>query len=268
MNNLAVAGAALLGGSLTSARKLHGGDLSTLLHITLADGRDAVIKTGPACKTEAAMLRAIAASGAPAPAVLAVDDHVLALQFIRAETGPQTAWRSLGETLATLHRTTAADYGWPEDYAFAQVKLENSGCGTWPDFTAERRLMPHAPHIPAHLATRLERLARDIHARLPRHPRAALLHGDLWSGNILAAAGRIAAFIDPACIFGHTEIDLAMLSLFATPTPAFHAAYGPGEPGAEARLPIYQLHPAFVHLRLFGAAYLPMVENLLAATGV
>ena len=36
------------------------------------------------------------------------------------------------------------------------------------------------------------------------------------------------------------------------------------EPGWEERLPVYQLFPALVHLRLFGAAYAPMVDRLLA----
>jgi hypothetical protein len=57
---------------------IHGGDLCEILRIALADGRDAIVKNGPAPKTEAAMLSAIAASGAPAPAVLAVSDEALA----------------------------------------------------------------------------------------------------------------------------------------------------------------------------------------------
>jgi fructosamine-3-kinase len=37
------------------------------------------------------------------------------------------------------------------------------------------------------------------------------------------------------------------------------------EEGWEARLPVYQLFPALVHLRLFGTTYAPMVERLLDA---
>ena len=71
MKSLARAGAALLGGELRRTHSLAGGCLSQIEHIYLADGREAIVKSGPAPQTEAAMLKAIAASGAPAPAVLA-----------------------------------------------------------------------------------------------------------------------------------------------------------------------------------------------------
>ena len=70
MNKLAEIGAALIGGALRHVEAIHGGDLSAILRIELSDGREAIVKNGPAPKTEAAMLRAIAASGAPAPAVI------------------------------------------------------------------------------------------------------------------------------------------------------------------------------------------------------
>src|ERR1700720_4110141 len=77
MNKLAETGAALIGGAVHHVEAIHGGDLSEIQRIALADGRDAIVKNGPAPKTEAAMLSAIAASGAPAPAVLAVSDEAL-----------------------------------------------------------------------------------------------------------------------------------------------------------------------------------------------
>jgi len=79
----------------------------------------------------------------------------------------------------------------------------------------------------------------------------------------MAAGGRVAGLIDPACYWGHAEADLAMLTLFGRPGPAFWDAYGPTEPGLEARRPIYQMWPALVHLRLFGGTYRGLVERLL-----
>jgi fructosamine-3-kinase len=102
---------------------------------------------------------------------------------------------------------------------------------------------------------------------LPAHPDAALLHGDLWGGNILVAQGRVTALIDPACYYGHAEIALAMLCLFDHPDPAFTGAYGAAAPGQADRRPIYQLFPALVHLRLFGQAYRGLVERLLTEAG-
>lgn len=83
----------------------------------------------------------------------------------------------------------------------------------------------------------------------------------------MARGDRVSGLIDPACYHGHAEVDLAMLALFGRPGPAFHDNYGALEPGAEDRLPVYQLWPALVHLRLFGAGYRGLVERCLNAAG-
>jgi hypothetical protein len=43
MQSLAEAGAALIGGILRRAQPLAGGDLSQVVHVTLMDGREAVV---------------------------------------------------------------------------------------------------------------------------------------------------------------------------------------------------------------------------------
>lgn len=58
-----------------------------------------------------------------------------------------------------------------------------------------------------------------------------------------------------------------MLCLFGSPPDAFQDAYGPLEPGWEERRPLYQLFPALVHLRLFGASYGGLVDRLLSSSG-
>lgn len=268
MSDLARRAADLLGGRLAEARPMAGGNLSHCAALRLEDGREAVAKTGPAPRTEARMLEAIAAAGVPAPSVLAVDDVILVLERLPdAGVGPG-AQADLGRVAARLHAASGPRYGWPENYAFGPVVIENAWSDDWPGFWGGRRLLCHAGHLPALLARRIEALARDLPDRLPRHPRPALLHGDLWGGNVLFAGERVAGLIDPACYHGHAEVDLAMLSLFGHPGPAFREAYGPAEPGAAERAPIYQLWPALVHLRLFGAGYRGMVEGLLEAAGV
>ena len=177
------------------------------------------------------------------------------------------AWASLGSVLAVLHATEGERYGWTEDYAFGPVAIENGWSEDWPRFWAERRLLTHIPHLPAALAHRVEALASALPGRLPRRPRPALLHGDLWGGNVLVSGDAVSGFIDPACYYGHVEVDFAMLSLFDSPPPAFYQAYGAVDADFRERQPIYQLWPALVHLRLFGSGYRTLVERLLAAAG-
>lgn len=265
---LAQTGAALLGGTLRQWRALHGGDLSQVVRIALADGRTAVVKGGPSPRTEASMLTAMAASLAPIPRVLAVSDAALVLEELAAGGALAGAWGSLGAALGQLHAVQGDRYGWPADYAFGRVAIENAWCDDWPEFWAARRLLVHVPHVSAPIARRLEALAADLPNRLPRRPPASLLHGDLWGGNVLAARGAVTGLIDPACYFGHGEVDIAMLGLFDQPGAAFFEAYGAPEPGCEARLTLYRLWPALVHLRLFGDGYRPLVEGLLVSARV
>jgi fructosamine-3-kinase len=262
------AGAALLGGDLRDERRVHGGCLSEITHITLTDGAEAIVKTGAQVHIEAAMLKAIAASGAPAPEVLALGDRLLVMEAVRADGGLGAAWASLGAALAKLHAAKGRDCGWVDDYAFGSVAIPNSWMKSWPAFWAERRLLPSCAHVAPAIARRIESLAADLANRLPEMPAPSLLHGDLWGGNILASGARVTALIDPACYYGHGEVDIAMLTLFDHPSPEFYKAYGRLAPGHEERCAIYQLWPALVHLRLFGGGYLGMVERLLSRAGV
>lgn len=267
---LAERGAALLGRRLVSASRLSGGDLSRLAWIVLDDDSEAIVKDGPDPLAEAAMLRAIRAGGAPAPEVLAADATILVIE--RLPAGGGNAEADLGAVVARLHAVTGGRYGWDRDYAFGPVAIGNRWSEDWPGFWAERRLLCHAPHLDAPLARRVEALAKTLPGRLPARPRPALLHGDLWSGNVLIDGTRVSGLIDPACCYGHAEVDLAMLSLFGRPGPAFREAYGEAagdvaEVGSAERRAVYQLWPALVHLRLFGAGYRAMVDGLLDAAG-
>jgi fructosamine-3-kinase len=266
--SLAARGADLLGGTLSAARAIAGGDLAEVLRIELTDGRTAVVKSGPDPAVEAGMLEAMRAAGVPTPAVLAHDETTLVLELLPGGGDLGGAWADLGRVLARLHAWRGPRYGWDADYAFGGVAIANDWADDWPEFWRERRLASQIRHLPSALGRRIETLMIDLPDRLPATPPRSLLHGDLWTGNVLAARNRVTGLIDPACYFGDREVDFAMLALFAQPAPALLDAAGRLEPGSEERLPIYQLWPALVHVRLFGSAYLPLAERLLSSLGV
>jgi fructosamine-3-kinase len=267
MNDLGGRGAALLGGTIADVTGMGGGSLSQIVRLRLVDGREAIVKTGPAPRTEAAMLRAIKAAGVPAPNVFAADDGVLVLSMMDDAGSVSSAWPDLGRVLATLHAARGPRYGWDCDYAFGPVAIVNTWTDDWPAFWAEHRLVNNARFVGNGLAQRLEALAADLSNRLPLHPPPSLLHGDLWGGNVLVAHGKISGLIDPACYYGDGLVDVAMLQMFDHPTQAFFSAYGKTEAGHRERLTIYRLWPALVHLRLFGSGYRPLVERLLSDLG-
>lgn len=269
MTAFALRVAELTGLDADRLERLAGGDLSEVLLIRRPDGRLSVAKGGPATGTEAAMLRALAQAGMPAPAVEGEHDGVLLLEHVDHD-GAWTAraWADLGARIAGLHAGRPELYGWPVDYALGTVQLDNRRQDDWPAFWGGQRLVATAALLDRPWRERVERLAARLGGQLPAAPPPSLLHGDLWSGNILVRGGRVAGLIDPACYYGHAEVDLAMLSLFDAPPEPFWNAYGPLAQGWRERRPVYQLFPALVHLRLFGTAYAGLVDRLLTEVGV
>lgn len=254
--------AAILGEEVTCVSHMHGGDLSAVYRVALNDGCVFVAKNTPYASVEAEMLRAIGATGAPAPAVIAVASEWLIMESMAAGGTLSQAWDDLAQVLNTLHVQHGQAYGWPQDYAFGAVDILNGEHADWPSFWAERRLLNHIPHMQPALARRIERLCAMLPDRLPQRPKPSLLHGDLWRGNILADSGRITGLIDPACYYGDREVDLAMLTLFDGPPARLFAALDL-ESGWQERQPIYRLWPWLVHLRLFGEGYRAAVETCL-----
>ncbi len=275
-------------------------------------------------QVEAEGLAALARAGAvTTPSVVARSregDPVpwLLLEWIEERRPDRTAWRRLGRELASLHRwdwaakTEAGDtaprgtqrYGWHSDNVIGSLPQPNRWADDWGEFWAERRILPIARELHGSGAMSAGQLAviDKAAARVgtlvgpaAKADGGSLLHGDLWSGNVLfgekeggagaeaasSGAARVGAarsgaahsgtpvLIDPAVYIGHREVDLAMCRLFGGFPPAFHASYEatwPLRPGHEHRLAAYQLYPLLVHARLFGGGYLASALRAADAT--
>ena len=253
----------LLGVAVAGVRPMTGGDLSSVSRVALVDGRTVIAKCGAQAAAEARMLAALADRAVPASTVLGVDGEVLLMTELDAGGRLDgAAWADLAAVLARLHRDDGGRYGWNEDYAFGPVAIGNRWRDDWPAFWAEQRLCCHLPHLPGALGRRIEALGRRVGELLPARPPAALLHGDLWGGNVLVAGGRISGLIDPACYHGDCEVDAAMLTLFDAPPERFFDALELAE-GWRERQPVYRLWPLLVHVRLFGGGYVGSAETAL-----
>lgn len=254
MRSMFAQAGSLLGGRVVSAARLSGGDLSSVSRLTLADGRSVIAKRGPLVEEEATMLLAMHEADVPVPAILAVEKGLMLLEELPGSGRVARSWGHLADVLDHLHRPTRERLGWDSDYGFGPVAISNGRTDNWVAFWAEKRLACHLPHIEPHLAHRVSRLADRLADHIPPAPPVALLHGDLWGGNILVDKDQISGLIDPACYYGDREADLAMLGLFDQPPAAFYDACGLEE-GWQERQPVYRLWPLLVHVRLFGGAY-------------
>ncbi len=255
-------------------RRLGGGDINEAYRVLLADGREAFVKSRPEpipgeYQAEAAGLRWLAEPGAlRTPRVLEVAEEYLALEWVEPGRLDGRGVEELGRGLAATHAAGAEQFGAPpgapRDTGFGSLRLPNEPSPDWPSFYGERRLAP------------LTRLARERGAlsssgiaavervceRLgdlcgPPEP-PARLHGDLWTGNVMADTEGRPWLIDPSAYGGHREVDLAMLRLFGAPAEGVFSAYeevAPLAPGWRDRVELYQLAPLLVHALLFGGSY-------------
>lgn len=196
----------------------------------------------------------------------------LALEHIASASRAADFDERLGRGLAALHQSGAPCFGFDESNFIGSLTQDNTACETWPAFYVERRLDPMVRaavdrgRAPAAWTRTFARLFARMDDLAGAAEPPARLHGDLWSGNVMADETGAPCLIDPAVYGGHREIDLAMLRLFGGLGPRVLAAYREAAPlasGYESRVALYQLYPLLVHVNLFGGGYVASVERAL-----
>ena len=193
------------------------------------------------------------------------DDHqVLILEWI--EQGLQTGafWTRFGEQLAALHHIEGKRFGLASDNYMGSLPQCNQLTDNWTDFFIQQRLQPQVKlavnrHLlePAH-AKQFEKLYQQLGNLFSPEP-AALLHGDLWSGNFLCDASENPVLIDPAVYYGHRSIDMAMTTLLGGFDSLFYESYNYHYPlpvNYRQQWEVCNLYPLLIHLNLFGKSYL------------
>jgi aminoglycoside phosphotransferase (APT) family kinase protein len=264
--------AGMLGASARVARvaPMRGGTVNTCLGIQLADGLEVVLKVAPPpgyvglgherdlLATEADLFRRAGAAGAPVPEVLATDSsgRVVAsaclltrrlpgrpLRHVRLARADRDRVRAeLGRAVARIASVTGPAFG----YAFAPAP-------TWRAAFAAMlaELLADAARFAVPLPAGLATVAAAAAPALDAVPRAALVHFDLWDGNVLVDVSggrpRLAGLVDGERAFwGDPMAELAALALYGDigRDAAFLGGYDPValDRGGRLRLGLAQLY--------------------------
>jgi fructosamine-3-kinase len=280
---------------LTDCRAVGGGCIHNAWELVLADGRRLFAKTNaaaahPLFQAEAEGLRVLAAvAGAdlaipePLHCGLVGDRTLLVMEWLAlSRSGTTEGWEAFGAGLARLHRRSLGQgeerFGWAHDNVIGSAPQRNRWDADWGRFFTECRLAPQfawaqergVSYRGSGSLLAATRGWLNGHGAVP-----ALVHGDLWAGNVglLEASGALngsmratarGALFDPAVYRGDREVDLAMAHLFGGFPAAFFSGYEQEWPlpsGHEQRRRIYNLYHLLNHANLFGDGYRSQAQD-------
>lgn len=259
---------------------LSGGDINEVFLIRTPDAhyvakRNSKERYPDMFAKEARGLKTLDEKGVRTPLVTAVfddeDNQVLVMEYISQQPVNKEYWRNFGRALSKLHQNSNAYFGLDYHNYIGSLDQLNTQQKTWATFFMENRVLPLVKMAFDKQALNKGHLKCfdglfAVFKELVPEEKPALLHGDLWSGNLLCAKEQVPVFIDPAIYYGHREADIAMTRMFG----GFHSDYldiyqeqYPLEKGWEKRLSLHNLYPSLVHLVLFGRAYLGGIESVI-----
>ncbi len=268
--------------------RIYGGDINKAWRLELDDGSTVFMKTNAPEKAayfeaESAGLEAMRATNTIGiPQVLehgkTEDYSYLILEFLKPANSIKDYWEIFGRELALMHKASdgavwgksPAMFGFPLDNFIGHTKQINTPSKSWVDFYRDCRLVPQLKmadrYFDSSIRKKFTHLLDNLSDYLEEPESPALLHGDLWSGNMLCGPDGKAWILDPACYYGHPEVDLAMTQLFSQLPPTFYSAYNEINkisPEYAERRDLYHLYQLLNHLNMFGSSYYGEVTAIL-----
>lgn len=207
------------------------------------------------------------------PSVIHTDDQFILMEYIQNGRADKDTFYNLGKNIAELHKIKMKYFGFKEDNFIGSNPQKNPFSSSWVDFFFENRLKFQYKLAESKKLLNLEikqgfkLLEKKIHKIIENEGEPSLIHGDLWSGNILVDKSSKAVLIDPAVYYGNREAEFGILTLFGGSIGVeFFRGYNESyllSDGWEERNKIYQLYHILNHLNLFGKGYWPQIIEIL-----
>ncbi len=205
------------------------------------------------------------------PEAIEVNNQKLILEKINQQTPTSTQWFRFAECLAQLHHLEQPSYGFKTDNYIGRNSQKNLLSKDWGTFFFDCRLLYQVNLISDSIIKQglFERLCKYRQLLVDflnqNCQRSSLVHGDLWSGNVLFDQ-KNAWLIDTAVYYADREVDIAMTEMFGGFPKVFYQAYDAtfslSSKYNQKKL-IYNLYHYLNHYNLFGSSYLGSVTSII-----
>ena len=209
------------------------------------------------------------------PKIINSNDNYLIIEYFENDTiKPKKTNLDFLESIIKIHSVTNKLFGFDFNTQIGALEQINKSDSSWSNFYSNKRL-----NSIFELANKKENLGKPINEKInyllknmknfiPNKPKASLLHGDLWEGNILFKKKKFIGFIDPGSFFGHNEMEIAYLRWF---NPSFidinflkkYNDYIKIEKDYVDYEPIYQLYYSLSNIALWDKSYIKDTNRLI-----
>ena len=179
--------------------------------------------------------------------------------------------KKLGKGLGELHLKSAESnpkmFGFPVEGFIGTTDQKKGLEDNWIDCFLNLRIIPQLLILKSTTLDKeiINKVKEKIKSELLNHkPINALVHGDLWSGNIGINKDGKGIIFDPASWWADSEVDLAMSFLFGGFKEEFYREYFkliPKKVGFHKRITVYNFYHILNHANMFGGNYVKEVDQ-------
>jgi len=183
--------------------------------------------------------------------------------------------KKLGKGLGELHLKSAESnpkmFGLPVEGFIGTTDQKKGFEDNWIDCFLNLRIIPQLLSLKSRILDKeiINKVEEKIKSELLNHkPINALVHGDLWSGNVGMDKNGKGVIFDPASWWADNEVDIAMTKLFGGFRKEFYEEYHrifPIKKGFEKRIIIYNFYHILNHANMFKGGYLKQVKDYIKA---
>ena len=202
------------------------------------------------------------------------DDYLIMSYIISDGDNPNITRKDFLDAIIKIHSFRDNKYGFGFDTQLGGLKQINTINNNWVEFYGEKRLgyifnlINRSNSMDSSINNKIELLLKNLKNFIPQNPKASLLHGDMWEGNILFNEKKFVAFIDPGTFYGHNELEIAYLTWFNPDfiKNGFLEKYNEIikiDKDFKYYEPVYQLYYSLLNVHLWDRRYIKDVDRLL-----